>query len=95
MKILLLTLLFATHLSAQTVEVSRSFLDDANRAFIELRASRAVIEADARTIVALTDADKSKAQLIEILTAQNADLAKLKCEKTSYFFGIVKTTRCR
>lgn len=87
--------------AAQSVQVSQSFLDDANRAFVEVQANRRVIAAqDAEIkakddlIAALSALNKQKDLVITAQESQISNLIKIKCNETRFFFGIVKTKRC-
>ena len=92
MKYLLAIVLFAAPLTAQ-VTVTQGFLDDSNRAFVELKASREVIEAQKTTITAKNELIAAQAESIAVLKAQVADLSKLKCDTTSIFL-LIKIKRC-
>jgi hypothetical protein len=101
MKTLILTLILATVSTAQ-VSVSQSFVDDATKAFIELRAEREVNKAYEREMQAKNLLIESQKALIEsqkqqniFLAEQNQALAKIKCDKVSFLFGLIKKTTCR
>jgi hypothetical protein len=101
MKALILTLILAT-VSAAQVSVSQSFVDDATKAFIELRAEREVNKAYEREMQAKNSLIESQKALIEtqkqqniFLAEQNQALARIKCDKVSFFWGIIKKTTCR
>ena len=102
MKALILTiLLFTTTVNAQ-ISVSQGFVDDATKAFIELRAERAVSKAQEAEIQAKSDLIKTQSLLIESMKqsiesrdAQIAALAKIKCDKTKFFWGIISKQTCR
>lgn len=94
---ILFTAAFCGKAEAQT----QGFIDDANRAFVELKASREVIAAQKEAIDAKEESIKAKNALIDALTSANtikdaqiADLTKLKCSKVSIFY-VVSIKRCR
>lgn len=102
MKTLILTLILAISAHSQTVQVSQGFVDDATKAFIELRAERAVTKAQEAEISSKTELIKAQSLLIESLKtgieardAQIKALAALRCDTTFYFFGIIKKKNCR
>jgi transcription elongation factor len=97
---LLLIFLFAIPATAQ-VQVSQSFLDDANRAFVEVQANRKVIAAQDAEIKAKDDLISALSALNKqkdfTITAQDEQIKRvlaIKCNETRFFFGIVKTKRC-
>jgi transcription elongation factor len=97
---LLLIFLFAIPATAQ-VQVSQSFLDDANRAFVEVQANRRVIAAqDAEIkakddlIAALSALNKQKDFTIAAQDEMIQKLNKIKCNETRFLFGIIRTKRC-
>jgi hypothetical protein len=101
MKALILTLILAT-VSAAQVSVSQSFVDDATKAFIELRAEREVNKAYEREMQAKNLLIESQKNLIEsqkqqniFLAEQNKALAAIRCDTTSFFFGLIKKNQCR
>jgi hypothetical protein len=101
MKALILTLILAT-VSAAQVSVSQSFVDDATKAFIELRAEREVNKAYEREMQAKNLLIESQKNLIEsqkqqniFLAEQNKALAAIRCDTTSFFFGLIKKKQCR
>jgi hypothetical protein len=100
--IAIFTLFAVTPLRAQSVTVSQGFVDDATRAFIELRAEREVNKAIEKELTAKNALIEAQKVLIEnqkqqnlFLIEQNAILAKIKCDKISFLFGIIKKTTCR
>ena len=87
-------------LNAQQVQVSQSFVDDATKSFIEVRALRELEAARKAEIAAKDDQIRLQTQLIEslkiqnnLLLQQNTDLSKLKANTFSLFFGLVKFKR--
>lgn len=94
MRILATILLFAATASAQTVEVSQKFIDDANTAFREVVALRAANEALGKANAANASAVDALKQVNELLKADNADLRKLKCDSGSFFF-VIRWKRCK
>lgn len=83
------------------VEVTQEFVDDANRAFIEVVALREVKRTHEAKDVVEAERDKLKDELIESLRREvkfrdeQVELyRKLKCDKTSLLFGLIKNTRC-
>jgi hypothetical protein len=102
MKNLILTLLLLSATATAQIPVSQSFIDDATRAFIELRAEREVNKAIEKELTAKNALIEAQKVLIEnqkqqnlFLIEQNAILAKIKCDKISFLFGIIKKTTCR
>ena len=84
----------------QQVTVSQSFVDDATKSFIEVRALRELEAARKSEIAAKDDQIRLQTQLIEslkiqnnLLLQQNTDLSKLKANTFSLFFGLVKFKR--
>jgi hypothetical protein len=82
------------------VSVPQVFVDQADKAFQEVVSDRAVIDAKNQAIAAKDGEIAAKDTLIQALTeqgklkdAQIADLAKLKCDTTSFLF-VVKIKRC-
>ena len=87
-------------LNAQQVQVSQSFVDDATKSFIEVRALRELEDARKAEIAAKDDQIRLQTQLIEslkiqnnLLIQQNTDLSKLKANKFSVFFGLISWKR--
>ena len=87
-------------LNAQQVQVSQSFVDDATKSFIEVRALRELEAARKAEIAAKDDQIRLQTQLIEslkiqnnLLIQQNTDLSKLKANKFSVFFGLISWKR--
>lgn len=76
------------------VEVSQSFVDLANKAAIEVKADREVIDAKNQALAAKEQLIAALIDKNKLLEAQNLELSKLKCSKTSVFFGLIKATRC-
>jgi hypothetical protein len=73
------------HLSLVFVhEIDPSYIDTQDRYI-------AALEARGK---AQDERDKAKDDLILIITKQRDDALAIKCNKTSYLFGIVKKTRC-
>ena len=99
MKTLIAILILSLSAVAQ-VSVPQVFVDQADKAFQEVVADRAVIDAKNQAIAAKDGEITAKDTLIKALTeqsklkdAQIADLAKLKCDTTTLFF-VVKIKRC-
>jgi hypothetical protein len=102
MKAIILTIFLLVSTANAQVSVSQEYLDDSRRAFIELRAERDVNKA-------LENELKAKNQLIEAQTAliasqkqqnvflaeQNKALAAIRCDSTSFLFGLIKKKSCR
>ncbi|MBV9217354.1 MAG: hypothetical protein JO053_14390 [Acidobacteria bacterium] len=98
---------FAGDSSAQTCPnsvctVSQSFVDDANTAFKEVVALRDANGALRQANDALIKANAANAAAVDALHAsnetlkqQNADLAKLKCDKGNVLFILIRWTRCK
>lgn len=89
------------HASAQ-VTVSQSFIDDANAAFREVVTLRTANTALLKANDALDKANTTNASAVQALLfsndqlkEQNADLRELKCDSTSFVFGLVKIKRCK
>jgi hypothetical protein len=102
MKTLILTLFILSATVQGQIPVSQSFIDDATRTFIELRAERNVSKALENELTAKNALIEAQKTLIEsqkqqniFLIEQNEALAKIKCDKVSIFFGIIKKTTCR
>jgi hypothetical protein len=102
MKALILTILLAISAHAQTVQVTQGFVDDATKAFIELRAERSVNAAQERELTAKNELIKTQNLLIDSLKlgietrdAQIKAISALKCDTTSLFWGIIKKKTCR
>jgi hypothetical protein len=101
-------LILASTLTAQ-VTVSQEYLQDSARAFIELKALREVDQAQKAEIEARKAENAAKSDLIaalkreieakdiltRTLTEQNKDLARLKCDKTTFLFHLVTIKRCK
>lgn len=94
MKAIILTLLFAISISAQTVQVEQSFVDLANTAFKEVVALRTAVDALKEANKANADAANAYKDVNELLKADNADLRKLKCDSGSIFF-VIRWKQCR
>ena len=87
---------------AQTVQVPQDYLDSSAKAFREVIALRSAVEAQKQAmdskdqLVATQDAlIKSQATEIKLREEELDYYRKLKCDKTSFFFGVIKLTRCR
>ena len=98
--ILIIVVLLGMRGQAQ-VTVSQSFLDDANRAFIEAVAQRKVIAAqDAELkakddlIQALQALQKSNEVVITNLKLENDRLRQVTCTESSFLIFIYRTKRC-
>jgi len=98
----LLIFCFATPVWPQDRVVSSQFLDDATRAFIELRYERELTKALQAEIEVRKRKEAAQSELIESLNAeiealrqQNLALSKIKCDKTQFFWGIITKKRCR
>ena len=97
---IILLLFCAAYISAQKVEVSQSFVDDATKSFIEVRALRDLEDARKAEITAKDEQIRLQQQLIDalkiqnnVLLQQNQDLSKLKANKVRFFWGIISITR--
>lgn len=104
---LVMSLLALTSLG-QTVQVTQGFVDDANKSFQETRSLRTALDASEaaskakdeslkakdETIAAKNDLLKIKDDKIELLNGTIEDYRKIKCDKTSFLFGLIKNTRC-
>jgi hypothetical protein len=93
--------LFIGAFCGQAKAQTQGFIDDANRAFVELKASREVIAAQKESLTAKDESIAAKNALIDALTSANtikdaqiADLSKLKCSRTKFLFGVLSLTRC-
>jgi len=97
----ILTILLFTGIATAQISVSQKFIDDSDAAFREvvaLRSANTALEASAKAEKARGDAlsllSESRAEFITLLKADNADLRKLKCDSTSFFF-VIKVKRCK
>jgi rubrerythrin len=100
MKALILIVLIALPTFAQTTQPSQEFVDDATKAFIELRAQRelnealkAEREANYKLIDAITENARLEREAKETYKERADALSKIKCEKSSFLF-IFRTTKC-
>lgn len=94
--------------SAQKVEVTQGFVDDSKKAFDEVVALREAkkaltetitaknqtIQSKDETIAAKNETIKAKDETILLKDSQIENYRKIKCDKTSYLFGLIKSTRC-
>lgn len=101
MKAVILTIFLLVSTSNAQVTVSQSFLDDATKAFIELRAERSVNQALENELKAKNALIEAQKDLIEsqkrqnvFLAEQNAALARLRCDQVSFLFGLIKKRSC-
>lgn len=95
--------------SAQQVTVSQEYLDDSVKAFREVVALRAAVEAQKTAIAALEALNKSQVEEAaakdELLLSKDREIRlrdekielyrQITCDKTSLFFGLIKRTRCK
>lgn len=84
------------------VTVSQGFVDDASKAFKEVVVLRAAVDAQKRLIadldVLVAAQDRSAAAKDLVIKSQTEEISllrQLKCEQTSYFFGLVKKKKCK
>lgn len=108
-KTLLVIALLSVATLGQTVQVSQGFLDDATKSFRETRALREALIASEKVSDALLIASTAKDEALkakdEVIKAKDEKLAiqeqtietyrKIKCDKTSFFWGLIKNTRCK
>jgi hypothetical protein len=102
MKTLILTLFLAISASAQTVEVPQKLLDRAEQSFRETSELRKAVDAleteietRKRLEAAQSDLISSLKTEIAALREQNVALSKIKCDTNSFFFGLLKSKKCR
>lgn len=84
------------------VTVSQGFVDDASKAFKEVVVLRAAVDAQKRLIADLDlliaaqeRSAGAKDLVIRSQTEEISLLRQLKCEQTSYFFGLIKKKKCK
>lgn len=97
-----LSLAFAAATQAQKVEVSQEYYDTSVKAFKEVVALRSAVaalevanRAKDETLSAKNEVIKAKDDLILLRDEQVEMYRRLKCDKTSFFFGLIKNTRCK
>jgi hypothetical protein len=102
MKAIILTIFLLVSTANAQVSVSQEYLDDSRRAFIELRAEREVnkaldneLKAKNQLIEAQTALIESQKQQNVFLAEQNKALAAIRCDSTSFLFGLIKKKSCR
>jgi hypothetical protein len=102
MKAIILTIFLLVSTANAQVSVSQEYLDDSRRAFIELRAERDVnkaleneLKAKNQLIEAQTALIESQKQQNVFLAEQNKALAAIRCDSTSFLFGLIKKKSCR
>src|SRR5690242_1017319 len=99
---ILLTALAVSAQAKEPVTVSQGFLDDANKAFIELPALRKLVAAQDAELKAkdeLIDTLKQSVELQKQALAIKDDeiktLRALKCDQISFFWGAIKKKSCK
>lgn len=95
--LMLVVLLVATATAAHAqkkVEVSQEFIDSANRSFMELVLSRQAVVSLESALKAKDEVVAAKNETIKLQMEQIEMYRKLKCDKTSFLFGVIKNTRC-
>jgi hypothetical protein len=102
MKAIIFTVFLLFSTANAQVSVTQGFVDDATKAFIELRAERGVNKALENELKAKNQLIEAQNALIEsqkqqniFLAEQNKALAAIKCDTTSFFWGIIKKKTCR
>lgn len=83
------------------VEVSQEFIDTANKSFTEVVLLRQAVDAlqqaraaEKETKEALKEVVKAKDETIKLKDEQLDEYRKLKCDQTSFLFGLIKNKRC-
>jgi hypothetical protein len=99
---LILISLFTFQLSAQTVEVPQKLLDRAAQSFAETAELRKAVDALENEIETRKKLEAAQSELIsslkteiQALRDQNLALSKIKCDSTTFFFGLIKKKTCR
>ena len=102
MRVLIIILFLSCTLFAQKVEVDQSFVDMANKAAVEAKASREAIGALQDSVAALKTQITAQQELIDlqksaitIRDAQIADISKLKCSHGSFLFFVIRWSGCK
>lgn len=107
--VLIVTILLLFSTTSAQISVSQGFVDDATKAFIELRAEREVNKALERELLAKNQLIEAQKSLIESQKLQNAffadqvkSLAAIKCDESkiylpffSFLGPIAKKKQCR
>ncbi|HKX84571.1 MAG TPA: hypothetical protein VJL58_10165 [Pyrinomonadaceae bacterium] len=101
MKILLTICLLTVIALPQKVEVDQGFVDDANRAFIEVVALRRLVtaldgqvKAEQSAKVATEAALAAQKELAETLKAENKRLREITCTKSSFLLFVWRSKKC-
>jgi hypothetical protein len=80
--------------SAQKVEVTPEFIDSANKSFMEVVLLRRAVDSQERALKAQDELIAEKEKTNKLLLEQLKFYRELKCDQTSFFFGLIKNKRC-